>query len=186
MVYLVSRIMVLKKIKIWFVDVDLKNIEGVYSLKSLEHFGVHGKRKGINFALLENLTQISTDWISKDEKLDSCIHIENFYFWHHKPKEKSFEKYTFPDCLNEVHLNWSNVYDLTSLNGLKGMKRLRINRCRNLVSLSGLENYRDTLEEVFVDTCGKLTEYSFIGDFPKLKLAIVNGDVLKNENPIKL
>lgn len=42
------------------------------------------------------------------------------------------------------------------------------------------------MEEVFVDTCGKLTEYSFLGDFPKLKLAIVNGNVLKDENAIKL
>lgn len=170
--------------KIWFNDVNLKNIEGVYSLNSLEYFGVHGKRKGINFALLENLTQISTDWISKDEKMDSCNHIENFYFWHHKPKEKSFENYTFPNCSNTVHLNWSNVYDLTTVNALKGMKRLEIHRCRNLVSLKGLENYSDTLEEIFVDTCGKLTEYNFIRDFPQLKLAVVNGDVLKNENDL--
>ncbi|WP_227938171.1 hypothetical protein [Alkalihalobacillus deserti] len=167
--------------KIWFWDVDLKNVEGIYSLKSLEHFGVHGKRKGINFAMLENLTEISTDWISKDENMDSCIHIENFYLWHHKPKEKSFEKYRFPNCSNEVHLNWSNVSDFTTLNGLKGMKKLEIHRSRNLISLKGIENYQDTLEEVFVDTCGNLSEYNFLRDFLKLKLAVVNGDVLRNE-----
>lgn len=167
---------------IWFWEVNLKNTEGIYTLDSLGSFGLHGKRNGINFAKFPNLKVLSTDWISSDENLENCLNIHGFYLWHHKPKEKNFEKYHFPPCSNEIQLNWSNVSDLNTLNGLKGIKRFEIHRSRNLVSLKGLEKYQDTLEEVIVDTCGRLSDYKFLGKFPKLKFVSINGNVVINKN----
>lgn len=165
-----------KKIKhIWLWDVDLDNIEGIYHLKDVETFGVTGKRPPIDFGKFPNIKTVTLDWETKDYNLEKCKSIENFHLWHHKPKEKNFMNIMFPpNCSNWFSLNWTNVEDLSTLNGLKGIRKIGIHRSRNLKSLQGLERYIDTLEEVIVTTSGKLTEFEFLKNFPKLKKLYIN------------
>ena len=161
--------------KVWFWNVNLENVEGIYNLKQLQTFGILGKRPAIDFSKLPTLKNITVDWETKDFNFEFCNAVENFYLWHHKPKEKNFDNFKFPSCChNNMSLNWTNVESLTSLNGLKGLKKIEIHRSRNLKSLKGLENYANTLEQIIVTTCGKLEDYDFIKTFPHLKKAIIN------------
>jgi len=161
--------------KIWFWDVDLKNIDGIYHLKNLQSFGILGKRPSIDFSKFSNLKEITLDWETKDYNLDFCQDLENFYLWHHKPREKDFTNFKFPTaCKNNLSLNWTNVENLTTLNGLQGLKIIEIHRSRNLKSLKGLEKYSNTIEQIIVTTSGKLEEYEFIKEFPNLKKAYIN------------
>src|SRR5215471_11666180 len=40
---------------VWFWDVNMKNIEGLYSLRRLQYFGVHPKRPPIDFGRFPEL-----------------------------------------------------------------------------------------------------------------------------------
>lgn len=160
---------------IWFWDVNLNNIEGIYLLKNIETLGITGKRPSIDFAKFPKIRTITLDWETKDYNLEVCQSVENFYLWHHKPKEKNFVNFKFPPkCSNCVSLNWTNVEDLRTLNGLLGVKKIEIHRSRNLLSLQGLEKFADTLEEVIVTTCGKLVDYKFLISFPKINKIYIN------------
>lgn len=165
-----------KKVEnIWFWDVNLSDIQGLYYLKNLKSIGLLGKRPSIDFSQLTSLKEITIDWDTKDYNLERCENVESFYLWRHKPKERNFNSFKFPlNCTNNTSLNWTNVEDLTSLNGLKGLKKLEIHRSRNLKSLKGLEKYSETLEQIIISTSGKLEEYEFIKEFPNLKKAIIN------------
>ena len=165
--------------KIWFWDVSLNDIEGIYFLQNLKSIGLIGKRPAIDFSHFKFLKEITVDWETKDYHLEYCENVEDFYLWHHKPKEKNFNAFKFPlNCKNSASLNWTNVEDLSTLNGLKGVKKIEIHRSRNLKSLKGIEKYSDTLEQIIVTTCGKLEEYEFIKEFPNLKKAYINKEVL--------
>lgn len=164
---------------IWFWDVNLDNIEKLYNLKNLKSIGITGRRPAIDFSKLNKIEKITTDWTNKDYNFEFCENIKSFYLWHHKPKNKSFKDFNFPTyCYENFSLNWSNVENLTSLNGLKGIKNVEIHMSRNLTSLKGLEKYSDTIEQIIVTTCGKLDDYIFIKEFPKLKKAIINKEKL--------
>ncbi|WP_378172410.1 hypothetical protein [Aquimarina sp. SS2-1] len=164
---------------IWFWDVNLSDIQGLYYLKNLKSIGLTGKRPSIDFSQFTSLKEITIDWETKDYNLEQCENVENFYLWHHKPKERNFNSFKFPiNCNNNASLNWTNVEDLTTLNGLKGLKKIEIHRSRNLKSLKGLEKYSETLEQIIITTSGKLEEYEFIKEFPKLKKAYINKKII--------
>jgi hypothetical protein len=160
--------------RIWFWNVNVADISGLYNLENPEYFGVNGKRPMFDFSYFTSLKTLVLEWNSKDINLQSCKNLELFNLWNHKPKEKSFVNFHFPFAAKEVGLYWTNVDDLTSLNGLRGLNKISIERSRNIKSLRGLEKYSDSLENIFIDTCGKLTDYTFILEFPNLKSAIIN------------
>lgn len=160
--------------RIWFWNIKATDISGLYTLEEPEYFGVNGKRPMLDFSHFASLKTLVLEWNAKDTNLQSCKNIELFNLWHHKPKEKSFIDFNFPYAAKEVGLYWTNVEDLTSMNGLRGLNKISIERSRNLKSLRGLEKYSDSLRSVFIDTCGKLTDYTFILEFPNLKSAVIN------------
>ncbi|MEZ4849091.1 MAG: hypothetical protein R3B93_10845 [Bacteroidia bacterium] len=161
---------------IWFWNVNLEDIQGVYSFREFESFGILGKRPPINFSKFSQIKVLTIDWTNKDTNLSGLKSLEEFYLWHHKPKEKNFEDFKFPSyCSNKVQLNWTNVETLESLNGLIGTKSLEIHRSRNLRSLRGIEKLSDSLEELIIRACGKLIEIQPGLDLPNLKRIHING-----------
>ena len=149
-------------------------------LKNIETFGITGKRPPIDFGRFPNIKIITLDWETKDFNLTKCDSIKDFHLWHHKPKEKNFTKFRFPlKCSNSASLNWTNVKNLKTINGLSGIRKIEIHRARNLVSLQGLERFSESLEEVIATTSGKLKDFDFLLDFPKIKKVYINGKKYK-------
>ncbi|WP_161890889.1 hypothetical protein [Pontibacter russatus] len=164
---------------VWFWNISIEDVTGLYSLENAEYFGVMGKRPMIDFSHFSSLKTLVLEWHHEDKSLITCENLELFDLWHHKPKDKSFADFSFPKFAKKVGLNWTNVEDLTSLNGLQGMSEISIDRSKNLKSLKGLEMYADSIEKVHIDTCNRLSDYTFILEFPNLKSAVVNRVRLK-------
>ncbi|KAA3437792.1 hypothetical protein [Rufibacter hautae] len=165
--------------RIWFWDINVSDVSGLYTLENPEYFGVMGKRPMLDFFHFASLKTLVLEWNSKDRNLQTCKNLELFNLWNHKPKEKSFINFNFPNAAKEVGLYWTNIEDLTTMNGLRGLNKISIERSRNLKSLRGLEKYSNSLESIFIDTCGKLTDYTFVLEFPNLKSATINRVKLK-------
>ncbi|WP_210465376.1 hypothetical protein [Rufibacter roseolus] len=163
----------------WFWNINVNDVTGLYNLENAEYFGVMGKRPMIDFSHFPSLNTLVLEWHQKDRSLDTCESVEKFDLWHHKPKDQSFSDFSFPRYAKKLGLNWTNVNDITKLNGMKGLSEITIDRSRNLKSLRGLERYADTIEKVHIDTCDRLSDYTFILEFPNLKSAVVNRIRLK-------
>jgi hypothetical protein len=163
---------------IWFWDVSLKNIDGIYTLKNLRFFGCHPKRPPINFEHFENLQSAVIEPKAKDTGLSSLSSLELLHVWHYKPKNKDFLSLDAPKSLKELQINWANPSSLESLPDLPKLKKLEVHRCRNLEKLGDLNAKYPSLEHLVVDACGKVSKSEAertINSFKNLKHAYIQG-----------
>lgn len=155
--------------QIWFFDVALTNIDGIYSQPSLSFLGFHGRRPAIDFKRFPAIRTLSIDWHPKDSGLQSLQHAKAFYLWHHKPRTKAFRGTEFPPNLDLLQINWSNAVELKDLPLLPRVKRLEFHRCRNLRTLDGIDQLFPNTEKLFITTCGRLEDISAAERLKKLR-----------------
>lgn len=155
--------------QIWFWDIALTDVAGIYSQPSLTFFGLHGRRPPIDFARLPAIRTLSIDWHPKDIGIQSLQQATTFYFWHHKPRTKTFHGIEFPPNLELLQINWSNAIDLDGLPILPHVKRLEFHRCRNLRTLDGVDHLFPNTEKLIITTCGRLEDISAAERLTKLQ-----------------
>jgi hypothetical protein len=161
---------------VWFWDIALTNIEGIYSLSKLKSFGVHPKRPAIDFSRLQSLRQLVWTYKPTDTGVSS-LQLKRLHIWHYAPKCKSFAGLQVPDTLEELQINWANPSTLEGLPTIPSVRRLEIHRCRNLESLAILPKLFPNLEHLVVAACGRVGSGEGEGvatSIPSLKHAYVN------------
>jgi 23S rRNA-intervening sequence protein len=75
---------------IWFWDVDLKNIDGLYALDALRKFGVHPKRPAIDFSKLPKLKQLVWHHTRQDRGVSDLVALESLHSWRYRPRGSTF------------------------------------------------------------------------------------------------
>jgi len=166
---------------VWFWDVELRNVEALYSLTRLRNFGVHPKRPAIDFARLPTLKQLV--WFHKpsDTGVASLLALETLHSWRYRHKTKTFAGLVLPENLLELNINWANVETLDGLPRLPQLRRLELHRCRNLRSLSELGALFPRLEHLVVAACGKVQQGEgerVARQLPRLKHAYVKDSIV--------
>lgn len=143
---------------VWFWDVELRNVDALYSLTGLSHFGVHPKRPAIDFARLQNLKQLI--WIHKhsDTGVPSLLALESLHIWHYRGKANGLQTLDLPANLVELEINWANLETLDVLPSLPRLRRLEVHRCRNLRSLGDIAARFPLLEHLVVAACGRVQD----------------------------
>lgn len=141
---------------VWFYDVNIKNIDGLYSLRGLRHFGVHPKRPSIDFSQFPELRKIVVEPRPGDHGLRTLARVEVLHVWRYRPNSKDFSQFEFPASLDELQINWANVTSLESLPVLPALRRLEVHRCRNLEVLGNLGAKFPRLEHLVVAACGRV------------------------------
>lgn len=155
--------------QIWLWDVALTDIDGLYSQPSLSFFGFQGGRPPIDFTRFPAIRTLSIDWHSKDSGIRSLQHATKFYFWHHKPRTKTFRGTEFPPNLDLLQIHWSNAIDLDGLPILPQVTRLEFHRCRNLRTLDGVDQLFPNVEKLIITTCERLEDISATERLKKLQ-----------------
>lgn len=164
--------------QVWFWGCTFDSIEGLYTLKRLEHCGVMEKRPGIDFSRFPRLESVVTHWNLNDTGFaDSSI--RRCYLWHFKPRAKSFAGFSFPPRTSLLEFNWANPASLEGLETLPELRELGIHRSRNMEDLSLLPRFAPNLKKLIVTTSNRITCFAGIEDHPSLELAIVNGNRIK-------
>ena len=159
---------------LWFWDIALRDIDGVYELTELDHVGIHPKRPGIDFSRFPVLKTAINHWHKADTGISAST-ITEYYLWHYKPKSKSFEGLEIPQNTKRLELTWANVTSLEGLPVLKKLKELQLHRCRNLTDLSALPRIAPNLTKLLTTTSSKLDVTAGVIDHPKLKMALIDG-----------
>ena len=160
--------------KLWFWDVALRNIDGVYALAELESVGIHPKRPGIDFSRFPVLRTAINYWSKADHGI-SASSITEYYLWHFKPRSKSFKGLEIPLGVKQLEFNWANPATLEGLPVLKKLKELQFHRCRNLTDLSELPRIAPNLRRLLTTTSSRIDPTAGVVDHPKLKEALIDG-----------
>lgn len=155
--------------QIWFWDVALSDIDGIYSLPILSFFHLHGTRPPIDFSRIPSIQTLSFSWHAKDSGIRTLHRTTKCYFWHHKPRTKTFLGTEFPPNLELLEINWSNAADLDGLPRLPNVKHLEFHRCRNLRTLDGIDELFPNTEKLIITTCGRLENISAAERLKKLQ-----------------
>lgn len=140
---------------VWFWDIHLKNIDGLYALQQLESFGIHPRRPPIAFERLPSLREVVWEYRARDTGVET-LSLEMLHLWRHAPKHASFAGLQLPATLQELGINWCNPASLEGLPVLPNVRRLGIHQCRNMSSLATVPDLFPALEHLVVDACGRM------------------------------
>jgi hypothetical protein len=143
---------------IWFWDIALKNIDGVYALKKLRKFGVHDKRPPIDFARLPKLERVTWKYEAKDTGVSALPELRELDLWRYSPKSKSFGDLELPTTVEEMSIIFANPATLEGLPIFPNLKRLQLSRMRNLISLAELPRIAPQLEHLVVTNCSRVAD----------------------------
>jgi hypothetical protein len=167
--------------KIWFYDVDLIDVDAVYSLEKIRSFGIHPKRPAIDFSRIKSLRSLVWVYKKQDRGVQDLCNLEEFYLWHFSPKEKTFDALNLPGKLVNMQINWANPSSLSGLRENPNLKRLEFCRCRNLEDVSSIPALFPKLERLEISASGRVQVEAcrdMIKSMPNLKFAIVQDKVL--------
>lgn len=141
---------------VWFWDVSLKDVEGIYQLPLLKSFGVHPKRPAVDFSRLRTLQKVVWHYKPTDTGI-SALSLKRLHIWHCLLKSEEVSELQLPASLEELQINWASLSRLDGLHALPNLRHLEIHRCRNLESLTVLPKLFPRLEHLVVAACGKVS-----------------------------
>jgi len=148
--------------QIWFWEIDLDNLEGLYSLKELEYFGIHERRPSIDFSLFENLSRVVWHPIRGDHGLGTLPNLEELDVWRFRPKDKDYSNIEVPKSVTKLDLNWCNPSTLEGMPSLPKLEELQIHYCRNLKYIDSLLSFAPNLKRLVITRCANLEDYKVI------------------------
>ena len=150
--------------QVWFWEIDLKDIDGLYALAGLRSFGIHEKRAAIDFSKLPALERVVWHPRKNDSGVEHLSRLRRLDLWRYKPKEKSYGELALPESLERLEINWSNPIQLKGFPELPNLKELQFHYCRNLVSIDGIAEFAPNLKKLIVTRCANLADYASVGD----------------------
>lgn len=170
---------------VWFWDVKLASIDGLYSLKRLRHFGIHPKRPPIDFSRFPDLELAVWFHDKRDAGVSGLRKLRKLGVWRYKSPDGTLAGIEIPASVAELGLNWTNATSLHGLPSLPNLRRLEIARCRNLRDLGDLAAIAPNLEHLVVSSSGRFTADALrarIHEFPRLRHAYAGGTLVKGDN----
>ena len=162
-------------VQVWFWDVSLRSIDGLYALGGLRHFGVHPKRPAIDFSRFPMLEHVVWIHEPRDQGLAAARSVRHLALWHYKPRSRQFAGLDLPPDLESLEIDWANPSTLAGIRELPRLLSLELHRCRNLVSLDVLPRIAPNLERLVVTTCGRLADHGALAELPRLRFARQDG-----------
>ena len=145
--------------QVWFREIDLKDVAGLYSQKSLEYFGITTKRPAIDYSCFTELRYIVWEPIKHDSGIEKLKYLESLDVWRYKTKNKSFADLRLPGSLRKLEFNWCNQDSINALPVLQNLEELQLHYCRNIRSLKGLSELAPNLKKLIVTRCANLESF---------------------------
>lgn len=142
--------------QVWFWDIHLQDIHGLYEQKGLEHFGISTKRPAIDFSEFRRLREVVWHPVKNDRGLEDLQSLETLDVWRYKPKDRSFSELRLPASLRKLEFNWCNQESIESLPLLPRVDELQLHYCLNLKSIDGLMKSMPNLKKLVITRCAKL------------------------------
>jgi len=171
---------------VWFWDISLNCIEGIYSLSNLRYFGVHPKRKPIDFSKLQSLEEMVWEFKKQDKGVGLLSRLRKLSLHSFNPKSKTFAELELPPNLEQLKIIRANPLNLMNLPTLNKLKELELSYLSNLTSLNEIERIAPNLERLIVDNCKRLKSYETIYQLRKINYVFILGQrIIKDGKKIQ-
>lgn len=168
--------------QVWFWEISLGDIDGLYCLEDLAYFGVHEKRPAIDFSKFTKLKKAVWYPVRKDFGLGDLSSLDELNIWKFKPKDKSYTSIELPGNLKKLDLNWCNPASLKGMPVLNKLEELQIHYCRNLESIDSIFEFAPNLKKLVVTRCANLTDFEAVADHDWEHVYInIKGKVVANK-----
>lgn len=148
--------------QVWFWEIALKDISGLYSLKDLTYFGILEKRPAINFSKFPKLQKAVWQPVRKDCGLGELDSLRGLDVWRFKPKDKSYSSIELSKNLRQLDLNWCNPTSLAGMPVLSELEELQIHYCNNLESIDSIFEFAPNLKKLVVTRCANLKDFDVV------------------------
>ena len=146
--------------QVWFWEIKLKDIAGLYALEGLEYFGVSEKRPSIDFSRFPSLRKAVWHPIRNDSGLGDLGNLEELDIWRFKPKAQSYSDLEIPNGLRKLDLNWCSPTTLDEMPVLPNLEELQFHYCRNLESIDSVLRVAPNIKRLVITRCPNLSDYN--------------------------
>lgn len=137
------------------------------NLKDLSVSGTLDRKHYIPVNELEHLESLAISECGKENNIGKCKKLKKLHIYQYKPKPKNLEELRDLKTLEELCLNQGNLVELSGIETLN-LKRLYLYYIRNLGDISAVRGLGNTLTELEVEHCTKLTGYEALGALKKV------------------
>ncbi len=148
--------------QVWFWEIGLKNIDGLYSLNDLSYFGIHEKRPAIDFSKFAKLKKAVWQPVRNDCGIGDLKALQGLDVWRFKPKDKTYFSIELPKNLKQLDLNWCNPISLKGMPTLNQLEELQIHYCRNLETIDSIFEFAPNLKKLAITRCANLNNFNVV------------------------
>ncbi|MDJ0904635.1 MAG: hypothetical protein QNI96_01345 [Woeseiaceae bacterium] len=141
-----------------FWDTPLKDVSALYGLKKLRFLRLSCKRPAMDYSQLAPLTHLVLDHNKRDKKLEAQHNIECLNVWRFNSTTGDMQLLHLPKSLQELGIFLFNGTSLAEMTELDRLKKLTIERCRNLESIESLSESCPGLEHLAIIDCPRVTQ----------------------------
>lgn len=138
-------------------DVKLRKVDALYELPKLKWLRLTARRPPLSFDRLGALIGLVWDYRKGDSGLERCEALAFLNSWRFKSSTGDLSELSVPSSIVELGLYWCNAQTLDGIPSLPNLKRISIERCRNLKDIRPLAKACPNLEHVVVAACGRVT-----------------------------
>ena len=140
-----------------FWDTPMQDVSGLHGLNGLRYLRLSCKRPAMDYSEIAPLTHLVLEHKARDRNLGSQESLEDLRVWRFKPKSGDFRSLQLPERLSELGIYFFNGSSLDGLANLQALKKLTIERCRNLESIAQLAESCPNLEHLAIIDCPRVT-----------------------------
>lgn len=148
--------------QVWFWEVKIKEIQGLYRQGGLRYFGVSPKRPRIDFSRFPELGYVHWQPVRGDTGIGTLSKLSTLDVWRYKPSTKELSGLDLPGNLRKLDLNWCNMESLRGAPEMPNLVELQIHYCRNLTSIEGLPDIAPNLRKLIVTRNAKVEGFEEI------------------------
>src|SRR6266496_398740 len=150
------------------------NYRGLYALPHLRWLSVIFPHE-IDFSELRSLVDLATDWNpGVDKSLFSASSLNHLWLRGYKPKERNLGNMERFKNLKDLSVILSPVRTAQGLENLPKLTKLGLHYCRVLDDLQPLAGIAETLEELEIDHCKKISDLTVVRVLKHLRKLILS------------
>lgn len=159
----------------------IKDLSGIYGITKLRVLSINETTTKAEFRIdeLKNLEELYGELPKNTFGINKLKRLKKVELWGYKPKLRNLNEFKNLKSLNVISLTQSRLDTLEGIEGIVNLKSLGLYYLRTLKDITGLQDVKAPITELFFENCKSVVDFSPIQNLKELeKLKISScGDI---------